>query len=225
MTKLIYRLLILLIFTMPGCSALPQFISTNPQSNILTAKEYPNLLVEVMYIGSFNKPTKADLDYLKTKIKQYCHKETVEIVVDPEICYSALPSLIWSTSLLSFFEFKHARFTTVGDTLVVRVLYVPGLNGSDLIVRGLAYGDYAFVLFKQQIPQGHDRSVLLHEFGHLIGLVNCGTPCQTNHEERDPKHRLHCQNEKCVMYWCSPEGAFPDFDAACRLDITANGGK
>lgn len=223
------RLLLLFIFvlclSLPGCSLLPQVITTNPQTNILTARNYPKLLIEVIYVSGFNAPTKADLDYLKSKVKQYCHKETVELVISPEIPYSKIPTLCWSSSDLTYFEFKHAKYTTVGDTLVIHILYVPGVDYPDLIVRGRAYGDYAFVLFRQQFSQDRERAVLLHEFGHLMGLVNCGTPCQTDHQERDPAHRPHCRNEKCIMYWSSPDGQFPDFDASCKLDIIGNGGK
>lgn len=217
-------MMFLLGMMLPACSSLPQVLTSNPRTDILTSNTYSKLLIEVIPVTSFTV-AKADLEYIKTKIRLYCHKEIVEFVVDPEVSYAALPTIYWNPSILSFYEFTHSRFTTTGDTLVIRILIVPGLNWPDLTVRGLAYGDYAFVLYRQQTTPDHDRAVMLHEFGHLIGLVNCGTPCQTNHQEIDPNHKPHCHNEKCVMYWCSPDGQYPDFDAPCKLDIAAAGGK
>lgn len=224
MRNFLYCLLFILGLVLPACSSLPEILISNPQSDILTSHTYSKMLVEVISVTSCT-PTKADLQYLKAKIRTYCHKEDVEIIIDPEVPYASLPTLMWYPSMLGYYEFTHSRFTTVGDTLVIRILYLPGINMPDITARGVAYGPYSFVLYRQQVALDHERAVLLHEFGHLIGLVNCGTRCTTEHQERDPNHVPHCRNEKCVMYWCSPDGQYPDFDTACKLDITANGGK
>lgn len=224
MRHFLYILLLVLGLILPGCSSLPEVLTSNPQTNILTSKNYTKLLIEVIPVTSFT-PSTDSLEFLKTRIKQYCHKEAVEVVVDSGVSYGSIPTLLWNPGVLSLYEFTHSRFITTGDTLVIKILYVPGVNCPDPTVRGVAYGEYSFVLYRQQVALDHERAVLLHEFGHLIGLVDCGTPCRTNHKELDPKHTPHCRNEKCVMYWCSPDGQYPDFDTACKLDITANGGK
>ena len=70
---------------------------------------------------------------------------------------------------------------------------------------GLQYGPSSLAIFKGTLREG---GVLLHEFGHLIGLVKTG-PGQ------DPKHRHHCPAEACVMYY-TVGSAYADFDQACR---------
>lgn len=202
-----------------------------PQRDFLRGSRYTNVLIEVMYVSSATAnfsiaPNKADLEYLRQKILHYCNKTNVVVAVDDPIPYSHLSTILWETDALKAFEKRHGLYSSVGDTLVLRILYMPGTYLPSQITRGLAYGDYAFCMFKQQIADSRERSVMLHEFGHILGLVNCGTKCQTPHEEQDSAHKPHCNNEKgCVMYYSSPDTQTPDFDEACQRDLKANGGR
>ncbi len=44
-----------------------------------------------------------------------------------------------------------------------------------------------------------EQSVVVHELGHALGLVDNGTPVTSLHE--DSAHPAHCNNQSCVMYW------------------------
>jgi hypothetical protein len=71
-------------------------------------------------------------------------------------------------------------------------------------------------------------TLLEHEFGHLFGLVAQGTPMVTPHN--DAANGAHCNNNNCLMYYAietgaSQNGSIPTFDANCRADMKANGGK
>lgn len=44
-----------------------------------------------------------------------------------------------------------------------------------------------------------EQSTLVHEFGHVVGLVNGGVAMSTDHQ--DHEHGHHCNNDKCVMFW------------------------
>lgn len=219
----------MLSFVIGCCSpAMENRQSRTPQRDVLTNETYKNLIVEVMYVWSGTAaPNVSDLEYLKTKIKQYCHKTNVVIVVDQPVPFVNIPTYFWDSYFLSFFENQHALYITAGDTLVIRILYVPGWYSPDHAIRGLAYGSGACCLFRNNIMSAsQERAVLLHEFGHIIGLVNCGTPNIRDHEEPDKTHRLHCKNQDtCVMYWSSPDTQTPDFCVDCKLDIARNGGK
>lgn len=77
-------------------------------------------------------------------------------------------------------------------------------------------------------------STLIHETGHIFGLVENGIHQVITHE--DPNHPAHCINPACIMYW-SDEGTSTNiniwrmmmtamrgdvvFDSACRADIAA----
>ena len=72
-----------------------------------------------------------------------------------------------------------------------------------------------------------------HEFGHILGLVNNGTPVQSDHH--DTANGAHCDVEDCLMYWqAETSGGLgdlvgmsspPPLDPQCIDDLQANGGK
>lgn len=114
-------------------------------------------------------------------------------------------------------------------------------NGS---VLGVAYRNTSFVIFEETIQQFSgqplapsktvlESTVLNHEFGHLLGLVNAGTTPQSDHQ--DVEHGRHCTTENCLMYWTAETGegllssisggTIPSLDASCLEDSKANGGK
>jgi len=114
---------------------------------------------------------------------------------------------------------------------------------TDNHVLGVAYKNTSAALFGKKL---HDNSggigqpgrtklvatVAEHEMGHLLGLVNLGSPMQTGHQ--DTAHGSHCSNSNCLMYYASETsdifgflitGSIPAFDANCRADLRANGGQ
>lgn len=47
-----------------------------------------------------------------------------------------------------------------------------------------------------------ERAVLVHEYGHLLGLVDCGLPMQT--PRADPDLPCHSRNRESVMSALGP---------------------
>ncbi|MBR9859885.1 peptidase, partial [bacterium] len=111
-------------------------------------------------------------------------------------------------------------------------------------VLGLAYRNTSFAIMGGRIREltggiGQPseslvlKTVLRHELGHLLGLVNVGTKMQTNHQ--DVAHGKHCDVEDCLMYYAVESAGFldnllgvsnpPSLDSQCRTDLKANGGK
>jgi hypothetical protein len=78
-----------------------------------------------------------------------------------------------------------------------------------------------------------EATVLNHEFAHLLGLVNNGTPMQTDHQ--DEAHGHHCDNEDYLMYWTVETSDAlsnlignsnpPPLGTDCQTDIEANDGE
>jgi SAM-dependent methyltransferase/predicted Zn-dependent protease len=62
-----------------------------------------------------------------------------------------------------------------------------------------------------------EQATLVHETGHLLGLVNNGIPAAGSHE--DAEHPSHCMNGSCVMYWLN-EGAYDLADFIARVETT-----
>ena len=78
-----------------------------------------------------------------------------------------------------------------------------------------------------------EQSVILHEVGHALGLVN-GYVGMTSYDHEDPGSSSHCTNPNCVMYKKnngsaslrtfiqqrqSSAGAFNFFGRECLVDL------
>ena len=130
-----------------------------------------------------------------------------------------------------------------GDTAVFYYLVVSTNSTDDTSsgsILGEAYRPSAMVVFQKTIDANSgalgqpsrdvvESTVVAHEFGHILGLVNTGTPMQTPHE--DSAHPKHDANNACLMYWANNSsaglanlltgGTVPDYDANCRADLAA----
>lgn len=159
----------------------------------------------------------------------------------------------WTFSELDAFAASTLDYEVDEDTVKMHVLFLDGYyvgDDPDSVILGLAWGRSKLAIFSETIAascQGHvgqgleerlcagtERSVWVHEIGHLLGLVNNGTPMLT--EREDPDHSHHDINEECVMYWAAErqnavehlasrlldtDVAYLDFDDACLADLAA----
>ena len=111
-------------------------------------------------------------------------------------------------------------------------------------VLGVAYRNTSFVIFEETIKDFStgvlapsqttlESVVINHEFGHILGLVNVGSPMQNSHQ--DTAHGKHCNVDDCLMFWTAETGeglvnmvsggSVPNLDSNCIADLQANGGK
>jgi hypothetical protein len=129
-----------------------------------------------------------------------------------------------------------------GSDIVAYVLYLNGVYSTNDDALGLAYGASSIAIFKEKIDNAaipiwatnqvdntdYEKSVLIHEFGHLLAMVNIGYESERNHEDT---HKHHCKNERCVMFYSietvsiitlvTQSNPLPpsDFDDDCRHDL------
>ncbi|MAC28211.1 MAG: hypothetical protein CMH59_17325 [Myxococcales bacterium] len=110
------------------------------------------------------------------------------------------------------------RFDGAGPA-TLQLLYVDGRFRVDGVL-GVALSRRSLVVFRetvQAVCEGRggllgadaacrvaEGTVLLHETGHVLGLVNAGLPMQSDHE--DPEHPGHDVDPNCVMYWAYESG-------------------
>ncbi|MGQ0536020.1 MAG: hypothetical protein ACT4PT_08100, partial [Methanobacteriota archaeon] len=159
----------------------------------------------------------------------------------------------YSIAELRAIEAAHRSRHTEGDTAALYVLYLDGAferDGSDARVLGVAYQGSSIAIFKGNVrsasrddctgllcPPGTDpeerfveRAVLIHEFGHILGLVNHGIPMVQPHE--DANSPGHSTNERSVMYYAvestlvanlfdDGESIPNEFDAMDKADMNA----
>jgi hypothetical protein len=143
------------------------------------------------------------------------------------------------------------RFTRT-DQVVIHVLSLDAESPEDESSRrvlGAAYRNTSVVLYGRSVNRLSGEpgqplrwvlqaSILEHELGHLLGLVNTGTPAYVPHE--DGAFRNHCANPLCLMnenvqttvtlespgVGASPQGrGVPELDADCLADLKAASGR
>ncbi len=104
------------------------------------------------------------------------------------------------------------RATRSATTAVFYYLVVAETSTDDTAaaqILGYAYRPSSMVIFQKTVNAvsgGIDQptravvegTVVAHEFGHIVGLVNAGTAMQAPHE--DSAHAKHDSNKACTMY-------------------------
>ncbi len=208
-------------------------------NELLGANKYKSLKIEIQYMTGF-VPDAAAIDHLKSLLNSLLIKPVGITIVIKDIPASSNTTLTIDQVL--GIEKNNRTVFSVGDEIGVYFLFTNG-NYSDNNVLGIAYRNSSMVLFGKKI---HDNSgaigqasrtkleatVMEHEFGHIMGLVDLGTTMQTNH--KDAAHGNHCNNQNCLMNYIAETtdllgflitGNIPSFDANCLADLHANGGR
>ena len=186
------------------------------------------------------QPDAAAINNLVSFLNSLTNKPGGYTIVQTQIPASNNPTLTLTD--IANIEKTNRTVYTAGSQLGVYFLYTDG-GFSTANVLGLAYRNTSMCLLGKTI---HDNSggigqasrtklestVLEHEFGHILGLVDLGSPMQTNH--KDAAHGNHCNNTNCLMYYTSETtdilgflitGNTPPLDANCKADLMTNGGK
>lgn len=218
-------------------------ILTVKPDDFLSADKYEKLEVEIVYVEGF-KPEQQTVDHLTNLLVARLNKPQGIFVSQRSI--SSPGKTTYSREDLREIEKRQRSEFTKRHTVAAFIFFCDAPyagNSGNSEVLGLAYGTTSIGIFEgtvQHYSGGFgqpDRFVLEattveHEFGHLLGLVDNGTPMQTYH--KDDAHAQHCNNENCLMYYQVETSDFianllpgevPEFDANCLADLRANGGK
>jgi hypothetical protein len=193
-------------------------LSTLPQPTKPTSWLYNSITFEIAPVNSAN-PSPEALEFFRKRLHEnrLCHRDRVNFVIRRYT--QGLPKgFPWSTgSLLTYEQMRRSIHddSPYDSDLKVFVAYIDGLfrQGRELRhLGGLQYSHTAFAIFKSG-ARDREGAVLLHEFGHLIGLVK---------DEDAPNHdginSHHCAIQTCAMYHSSPMDK-ADFDLYCKRAI------
>lgn len=207
--------------------------------DLLSDERFTSLKIEVQYMKGYEPDQKALLA-LRSFLFARIHKPVGISISTKEIAPSK--DTILSLEEIIAIE-KRERTERANDKeLTVYILYTNGYYVEEHML-GYAYLNTSVVLFGRNIEDNSNKfrklnrsdleaRVLQHELCHLLGLVNVGTPLQSEH--KDDAHGKHCLNKKCLMYYLtdteeSPSillhKGIPTLDEACLQDLRANGGR
>ncbi|MCA1832077.1 MAG: hypothetical protein ABR548_02870 [Actinomycetota bacterium] len=105
-------------------------------------------------------------------------------------------------------EAAHRSSLSGGDTATMWFVFLNGSLAENADALGVSYEASAAAIFEDRIQSSTtalfqaseiERSVLTHEAGHLLALVNIGYKSAFDHEDADHPH--HSKNSGSVMYW------------------------
>jgi len=116
---------------------------------------------------------------------------------------------VWTEDSLRALAFQ-TQFSSVGSgSNVLTVYYLRGIYQQNPLAMGLHFhGSPAIFVFKdvvvdlggsQTLQHLAEQTVVLHEIGHALGLVN-GYVEMASYPHEDPSSESHCSNPSCVMY-------------------------
>jgi hypothetical protein len=211
--------------------------------DFLSASKYDRLIVEIQYVETY-RPSTAAVNNLKTFLQDRLNKPTGITVLEKAVPTGGKSA--YSANDIRAIEKANRTQNTNGKTLTAYFLFIDGdysSNSGSSKVLGIAYEATSMAIFEKTIKEFSgglgqpsnatlETTVMLHEFGHILGLVNTGTSMVTDHQD-DP-HGHHCNVQNCLMYYTAETsdvvanitgGHIPVLDAKCIDDLKANGGK
>jgi hypothetical protein len=204
-------------------------------NDLLSSYRYHSLQIEIQYMPGY-APDASSVNNLVAFLKTRLDKPNGITITQEEIGASSL-SVASLFNIVSI-ERSYRKYFTGNDVITVYVLITNGYSNTDILAT--SYWNTSFCIFGKSLNDNSGQSgqfsrstlmttLLEHEFGHLMGLVDQGSPMQTNHE--DAANGAHCDNPDCLMYYNVEAGftgalsTVPSLDANCIADLKANGGK
>lgn len=213
--------------------------------DFLSDEKFTALEIEIVYVTGF-EPTPEALGNLKIFLNKYLNKPDGITIITRAV---ASPNFgTYSLEEIIAQEKTNRTSFSSGKTLSTYIFFADDKSvdsNEDKKIIGKAYRNTSIIVFDKEVSEMSGFSIsrseiqttaLHHEFGHLFGLVNNGSPAQTPHEETEKSKKAHCIVDGCLMAASIAFGSSPfsyledgenivDFDEKCQLDLKANGGK
>jgi len=213
-------------------------------NELVSDEKFTSLKIEIVYVTGF-QPTQTTLDNLKIFLGNRTFKQD-----GISINTRAVPSsnkAPFDINEIAQIEADERTAYNAGDEIAVFIYFADGSSENDTntkTVLGTSFRNTSMVIYGKTVQFLADHSsnlerstvestVINHEFGHLFGLVNMGTPMQSNHE--DTESNGHCSVTNCLMAATFQFGGsmmnvfdnntIPVLDDLCIGDLQANGGR
>lgn len=266
MKKFIHAVAVLMLSFALGCSSdngddSPGPIDVDKSANLLatgasatdllTNENFTSLVIEAAYVQGF-RPTAQAMDEFVTFLRDRTFKEDIEIIYR-ELSSPGEADL--TLQEIADLEEENRTAYNEGETLAIYIYFADAPSSGDdedegLVTLGAVYRNTSMVIYERTIRDLANRSSIItiadvegatlnHEFGHLFGLVDLGTPEVNPHE--DPDAANHCNVPGCLMQaelefggammsmlesrMASKGLAALELDHECILDLQNNGGR
>jgi hypothetical protein len=207
---------------------------------IIRSSPYPNLVIEADYYPG-SAPEAGVLTFLQNHLLSVTAKTSATISPLSNEIASPASKTSYSESDIRTIEAANRGTHTSGDTVSLYLLFLNGPLSTDptpAITVGLSYEGTGYAMFQSVLAANAggadspysllklEESDVIHEIGHLMGLVNLSIGMVTPHQ--DPGHSYHCNNPNCALYYSlldrtTTPPVYPNlsYDANCLNDINA----
>jgi hypothetical protein len=170
----------------------------------LDGSKYTSMVVEIDYEPGY-LPESTSTDMLKQRLESVCDKSMGIRLVFTETDFAI--DDVWSANdVRQLGEEAKSSSPQTGSTLT-SVLGV-AVDASTVAIFKDSIDD-AENIFRRPSAEKIENSVLVHEVGHLLGLVNTVYTSPVDHE--DSSHPGHSNNEDSVMYWAIESTSIANF--------------
>ena len=247
----------LLLAALVGCGSSSSSSSSGPSVDapgsasaaILSAETHDALRVRVFYEPDL-APEPAALAFLERRLLERVHKPG-GVIVEQASQLAAPTQLVRGEAEVRLLAATLPALPAASEEgrYAIDVLYLAGSSSADEhgheTQLGLSVGARTIAVFAEEVrrsttpslgPVELEGALLVHEAGHLLGLVGLGLPLTAPHA--DLTRPGHCVNSPCVMnarspFWSGQKiqlgialtgGGPPDFCPDCQADLRAGGG-
>lgn len=213
--------------------------------DLLSDDIYKSLVVELVYPGPL-KPTNSTIDNFRNFLAERLNKPNG--ISFKETVIQAPSGAPFSIEEIKDIEDEFRTEYNTANQMAVYVFFSNGASVNDTdtsVTLGTAYLNTSIVVYEKTIRDlvsqnsnldltSLETSTLMHEFGHILGLVNVqNDDIHSDHE--DPAHLKHCIVDTCLMYFESngsksivnylkQGNSIPVLDPLCIEDLQAKGG-
>ncbi len=211
-------------------------------NDLLSSTRFNSLTIEMVSVEGF-EPTQTAINSFRQFLEDRLFKPD-GVTINQRTVPSSNTAPFTIEEIVEIENNTRTLFNELDD-ITVYVYFADGSKEDDTteqVTLGSAYLNTSMVIYENTLRSLSNRpnspllstietATLNHEFSHLLGLVNIGTPLQSQHE--DSESNGHCNVPSCLM-----EAAIeftsgimgmgdiaPELDAQCIADLQANGGK
>ena len=178
---------------------------------------YTSMVIEIDYEPGY-QPETTSTDMLKERLESVCAKPKGIEILFTETEFEDRE--VWQASDVRTSGWEEKSHDPRDDSTLYWQVIFPSGTYHDTSVLGVAVDASTISIFKDSIDDAEnifqrpsaekiENSVLIHEFGHLLGLVNTVYTSPANHE--DSSHPGHSNNEDSVMYWAIESSSIANF--------------
>lgn len=178
-------------------------------NDLLSNDRFTALKIEIAYVSGF-RPTVAAMNDFVDFIRQHTFKQDIELV------YTELETPdkeVLSLQEIAKLESDNRTVYNDGETLGVYIYFADAPDDGDdeeegLVTLGAVYRNTSMVIHEVTVRRlaglspfitnaDVESATINHEFGHLFGLVNIGSPSVNDHEDTEAAN--HCNVDGCLM--------------------------